>query len=723
MNKSILMILESLLQMDNSFYDIIASLSGKNEIAREIRRMDSKDVKTNQNYIKTSPDKNDEILSVNDSQVDRIIKAGENPYNKKGNIIKIGRFVKQLLELNGLKFTDAEIEKFVNLYKNSWDAENNPTSQMSIIEGEKIRWAYLQENYTDGGGTLGSSCMKDRQCQKFFDIYVDNPEVCKMVIFSDVDGKVRSRALLWKCTDESKLDYYLDRIYTRYDRDAEMVRNFVSEKYKDFKIGFHGDRISSSPNEVKISPKEYKLYPYVDSFLFYYPSLGILRSVNHEDKDCLCFKLRETNGHAVVIDHVFSKRLNKYIKEKDAVWSSRDEDYFLKEMCVPSIYDTFVLKEDGVYSDLYKCYIHKDDVMNTEWGVSSKKDISRVLTRDGKMVIMPNIFRGTKFIITSGDIAAEIELTFKDIYDRYQLKTNQKNFTKVTKCILKGSIFTHEAYSNGYRDVYTNHENSPIPISFSLRGNHFSLSEDVKLFSLTRYEDSDYFIRKDEVLSILYPTQQFNYDRYVKKLNEIKNSDNTKEVEDKKKYFESIHKTYMSDDRQYRNSYLEKKISSNDPESVKLFNNLYNSKFVEPDYSKLSNVDIGAILRFIESNGMFSLPPKSVNRDELMQLLSTDLKIYILRLRYFYSFSDFDTSWTIRSMRTYEGSNIPVPPIGSISASLLCNEIYEVSEIFYQKRTNPSSDEYIKWNSCQRYIQNHVKESFDDWYNNFYLKK
>lgn len=41
--------------------------------------------------------------------------------------------------------------------------------------------------------TLGKSCMSHKECQSFLDIYVENPEVCQMLIHLDKEGKLLSK--------------------------------------------------------------------------------------------------------------------------------------------------------------------------------------------------------------------------------------------------------------------------------------------------------------------------------------------------------------------------------------------------------------------------------------------------------------------------------------------------------------------------------------------------
>ena len=76
---------------------------------------------------------------------------------------------------------------------------------------------YLKDNYIEVEGDLGNSCMRYIYCQSYFDIYIKNPDVCKMLVYVDEDNKVWGRALIWTIDtcDEDKITSrtYMDRIY------------------------------------------------------------------------------------------------------------------------------------------------------------------------------------------------------------------------------------------------------------------------------------------------------------------------------------------------------------------------------------------------------------------------------------------------------------------------------------------------------------------------------
>lgn len=733
-------IFESIFKYDGKFDDIIYELEKHNNIARKISSMYGKDIKTSQNYIKTS-DKNDEIKSVNDTQVDRIISAKEDPFDKKGNIIKIGRFVRQLLDLNDIKFTDQEIEEFVNLYKNLWDLIYNPESQISIVSGEKIRWAYNESNYVTGGGTLNNSCMKHNGCQKFLDIYVENVESCQLVVFMDLENKIRARALLWKC-DKSKydIDYWLDRIYTRHDRDAQTVINFVKSKFKDFKVGIYQDG-GGLKIEVKLIPKEYDYYPYLDSIYFYYPTVGLLSNQYDKDSDenDMCFELRATDGSKHVLGYVFSKYLNKYIREINSVWSRYEDDYLPEDLCVLTIGGDSILKNKSLYSDLYKVHIPIDMAIETEWGIASSDDMSLVLMKSGDIKSIPNIFSNKKFIILSnsdrGFSGAEVGLTFRDIFYHNYLISDQDKFIKMVK-VEKTTNFRIIArvYYNGYREVFSfqhpTKKIGSIPVGINHYG-FFISEDDSNIFSISTYNKGEenttaentsiQWIPKKGYMDIFYSMEFFNYNEFISTLSSLRTDTNSDAVDRKIDLIEKRHILFMENSSTYRTKYLSSKVFAN-KDYLKYFNELYQSKFKEPDYGLISNNNFRYALHDINRLGIFNIDPKSsefnppFTKESIIDLLNGKLKIFILQLQYWTISNDSLSIGESIMMKEYPGIFIP-----RFDDLFYSNSYYEIVEFFHQKIRSSNEETYIKWNSCFKYLKSYPMESFNDWYNNYYL--
>jgi len=220
---------------------------------------------------------NKSVVVPNDDRYDRVWALTRNP-------IRIGRVVRALLTSAGESFEDKEIEDFVNSYKSSIDIMNDAFLKFDVVEGRDIAYWYSNENYADGGrSTLGNSCMAEVD-SSYFDIYVYNPSVCKLVIlYSDkgqlVGGKwesnkIKGRALLWT-TDQG--DIFMDRIYYNYESDVDLFKQYADKNdwwYKrsqDSDSDFTAQKGSQTKNPkytVSLSKSRFDAYPYVDTLTY-----------------------------------------------------------------------------------------------------------------------------------------------------------------------------------------------------------------------------------------------------------------------------------------------------------------------------------------------------------------------------------------------------------------------------------------------------------------------
>jgi len=159
-----------------------------------------------------------------------------------------------------------------------------------LVKGEDIRKYYAEKNHAPGSGQLQTSCMRydgthgGRNCQTYFDIYIENPDKCNMLVLLDDNGKVLGRALVWFGLKKPLDKIFMDRIYTLKQSDEELFKKYANEKgwlwkYRqaanDQSYIENGQRIDKSM-AVTLKPKEYKKYPYMDTFKYYNPKTGRL---------------------------------------------------------------------------------------------------------------------------------------------------------------------------------------------------------------------------------------------------------------------------------------------------------------------------------------------------------------------------------------------------------------------------------------------------------------
>jgi hypothetical protein len=224
------------------------------------------------------------------------------------NNIKIGRLVRAILTSAKVSFTDRDIEEFVNSYKATYDIMANALIRFDIVEGDQIGYWYNYRRYAIREGILGNSCMADVPVS-YFDIYVNNPKACKLIILFDENGsiedskyksdKIIGRCLLWT-TEKGQL---MDRIYTIKDSDVELFKEFgkkngfwwksCQDSDNDFRME-NGDTAISSPSlTIKLDNSDYDEYPYMDTFYMLDIGNDILTNDSNIDYDRI---LRSTDG-------------------------------------------------------------------------------------------------------------------------------------------------------------------------------------------------------------------------------------------------------------------------------------------------------------------------------------------------------------------------------------------------------------------------------------------
>jgi hypothetical protein len=246
------------------------------------------------------------------NEIDNIINS-----KKDRGSIRIGRFINSIFPN---KFTNAEIEDFVNIVRN----KNVDKYEFKIISGDDIKKYYKVENCADYDpkkgrysvmGTLGNSCMmnKDEVSSNIFDIYTKNPDVCKMLIMLN-NGELVARALLWNVhcevlegpkVGEEFEGEFLDRIYYQHSWMVKSMRDYAESK--GYITKYYGGLSFEANTEQRYTLKDgkfyklnmrvpikkifYKSFPYLDTFIYYDVKNGDL---NNYKKDG--FKLFSIDG-------------------------------------------------------------------------------------------------------------------------------------------------------------------------------------------------------------------------------------------------------------------------------------------------------------------------------------------------------------------------------------------------------------------------------------------
>lgn len=317
-NELLELITEAVFILSNKLTDIIDDLAESNDvfisrIAKMFQNLDMTDIDTNMSYFDITDD-NGYISFLNPEKAEKIrSEKGYTPselFNNsdsiKGNPVKLGRLVRRISDVfkknkgyekgtpsyDRFTFTDAEIEKFVNAFKSTYDYYQTGTGNFELISGNKILFAYDEHNYYNDKGTLGGSCMRYSECQDYIGFYANNDNVELLVMWGP-NEKVIGRALVWKLTSGEK---FMDRVYYSKDSDLGLFTKYAEENkfiYKKRQNSIDYESILT-PNDnyidgsemklevdvykVELSDKDEETFPYMDTLKYYYWDTGKLRN-------------------------------------------------------------------------------------------------------------------------------------------------------------------------------------------------------------------------------------------------------------------------------------------------------------------------------------------------------------------------------------------------------------------------------------------------------------
>jgi hypothetical protein len=360
-------LLESVLMTSQYLEDIIRTID--DTIAIDFLQLINKDIKTPYNAISLT-DTNDKLSFVSDNQFQNKIKSGIDPlslFSDTNNKTTVGRVVRQILKDNGKEYSDVDIAKFVDKFKAAWEKFKNKKENKEpfrLVSGEEIRFWYLSDTYCDdakkGCGTLGKSCMRYEESQKYLDIYVENPAVCNLLIltkFEDGEEKLVSRALLWQ-TDKGP---YLDRIYYTDSSEEEMMLNWIKENL-NCELSFKGTSGRLSV-QLESPTKMYEYYPYMDSIPYYYTVNKKLYnyepSVDVKKELLYC---QDTGGGFDRQNMVYCEWIDRELPEDETVWSEYHQSNLpSNESNWSDFHGSYLYEDDSVYSEILNDSLAKDD--------------------------------------------------------------------------------------------------------------------------------------------------------------------------------------------------------------------------------------------------------------------------------------------------------------------------------------------------------------------------
>jgi hypothetical protein len=408
---------ESMLYYTREFKDSLDKVKSRSKIADDLISVERTDVKPDMTFIGMSDREGffsfsqikkviDSLKKVDDSLSEETIKEIENgtlskkdvdylyynnPFNLKDKVRGEAKIAKLINQIFPNKYTNKEVEEFISLFKS---LNKKSESQFELVDGKDIVKWYSVDNYYEEIGDLGGSCMRHNRCSDYFGIYVDNPDVCKLLILKKED-KLIGRALIWQLDLHIGSSTYMDRIYTIDDATRVLFEEYADNKgwlrraksgytsFTNFKLG--DDIYNARRITVKLENYKYEKYPYMDTFRKLNVDKGIL--INNEDPESEHYILTNTDGTYDDTSGNWSNYYDCFIPENESTWSEYLDSYIWSSDSIhvdigrrryrgwyPDDYDSIVTDcirneyihiEDSVWSDYYNGYIYQEDLVNT----------------------------------------------------------------------------------------------------------------------------------------------------------------------------------------------------------------------------------------------------------------------------------------------------------------------------------------------------------------------
>ena len=501
---------ESMIYYTKEFKDALYKLAVKNKIAKDLVDVEYTDVKPDMTFIGMSDKEGyfsftqikkavnslkkstEEFAKTHGVGLDTLTKIYTNiengktsqsdvnhlyndaPWNLKDKARSDAKIAKLVNQIFPDKYTNKEVEEFTNLFKKIGDT----TSEFVLVEGEDIRTWYNEDKYEFTTGELGSSCMRYRRCASYLDIYVENPEVCRLLILKSEDGEeIRGRVLIWKIDiDIDNVEYYMDRIYAIDDATKLMFQEYADKQgwlkrltsnygdSRDFKLG--DDIHTEVEATVQLKKWKYDYYPYMDTFKRLKKSDGIL--INDDDEDDQGYYIMtHTDGSYDDTSGKWSNWFDERIPESNAIYSEPLEDWIYNEDIVevevgsrrnigvyPEDYDqiledcvtkNWIHINDSVYSEWYDSYFLAEDAISAITWIDEDADLKDCSTsvetlsdQDKNLVDISDLECGeymSKFDhdtdYVAGDILSKSTLTGKYYFNDHGVKvfkTEKGNF-------------------------------------------------------------------------------------------------------------------------------------------------------------------------------------------------------------------------------------------------------------------------------------------------------
>ena len=290
----------------------------------------------------------------------------QDPWEIKKFFARPGAVINKVIK----SVSDRELELFNNLYRS---VLTRLKFNFEIVKGQLVADYYHAEKYRSQSGSLGNSCMKYDNCQRYLSLYSQNDDVISLLLMLDEDRRIMGRALLWNF-DGNKV---MDRIYTINDEELSyQFKKWANQNgyiYKFEQRWNNSISFETNGNKVDylfaIQLKNYQFdrYPYMDTFKFLDKNTGTLYNyINNTNVRTLCAADGGQFDHdALLQDHftgLFFHRGEmielKYVDGKLIKYPNRSNIFVHSQTVEWSrINDTYILKKDVIFDEVLDEYL------------------------------------------------------------------------------------------------------------------------------------------------------------------------------------------------------------------------------------------------------------------------------------------------------------------------------------------------------------------------------
>lgn len=350
------------------------------EIATTLLRSnidDSKLTDKEVNYLDLSTTTKGHLSYLTKERVEKINQEDEsrNFWNAKMRYhARPGSVIKKMFSF----FRDYEIEHFTTQFLSITDP---PVFNMTVVKGADIAKYYNHENYYEQRGSLGNSCMKGVD-EKFFDIYVNNPDSINMLVMLNQHDKVMGRAVLWLGKDFKALDrvYVSNDLYTKYFKIWAQENNCYYKEYNNWYTPKHmmiGNDPVFCEFEIKLNMSKFERYPYLDTFKWLNTKTNKITNYRPKTSRNIITISDHMGGHFKSDYFDFDEFTNNLYLSCDVTWLDYiQKKVYVGDVVMSQINNTKIHNRHSKFDDEIKDYIFNQeyDRFNDIQAIKKKKN-------------------------------------------------------------------------------------------------------------------------------------------------------------------------------------------------------------------------------------------------------------------------------------------------------------------------------------------------------------